>query len=79
MTLADTAKKGDLLDVTGRVKTETWTGQDGQQRSQLTITADSWARVGQPQQQASAPAPAPAPAPAAKTQPDWTSSDAMPF
>ena len=68
--LADTARKGDLIDVSGRVKTETWTGQDGQQRSQLTITADSWARVGQPQQQTTTPAPAPA-----KTQPDWTSSD----
>jgi single-strand DNA-binding protein len=79
VTLADTVKKGDLLDVSGRVKTETWIGQDGQQRSQLTITADAWTRVGQPQQQASAPAPAPAPAAPAKAQPDWTSSDAMPF
>ncbi len=76
LSLADTARKGDLIDVSGRVKTETWTGQDGQQRSQLTVTADSWTRVGQSQQQAPAPAPAPAPAAA---QPDWTSSGAMPF
>ena len=77
LALADGAKKGDLIDVSGRVKTETWTGQDGQQRSQLTITADSWARVGQPRD--GAPAQQSAPASAPKTQPDWTSTDAMPF
>jgi single-strand DNA-binding protein len=76
VTLADTVKKGDLLDVSGRVKTETWAGQDGQQRSQLTVTADTWARVGQPQQQAAAPAPAPSAVPA---QSDWANSDSLPF
>jgi single-strand DNA-binding protein len=73
VTLADTVKKGDLLDVSGRVKTETWTGQDGQQRSQLTITADAWTRVGQPQQQASAPARQAAPAAANTATQDWFS------
>lgn len=78
LSLADTMKKGDLLEVSGRVKTETWTGQDGQQRSQLTITADSWTRVGQPRTAAPAQQQQ-APAPAAQAHPDWTSSDAMPF
>ena len=76
--LADAAKKGDLIDVTGRVKTETWTGQDGEERKQLTVTAETWGLAGKPRQ-ATGAAPAPAPAPAAKAEPDWTSSDALPF
>jgi single-strand DNA-binding protein len=78
VSLADAVKKGDLIDVSGRVKTETWTGQDGQERQQLTITADTWSPVGKPAQRpaaAAAAAPAPAPAP----QADWASSDALPF
>jgi len=74
--LADAAKKGDLIDVTGRVKTETWTGQDGEERKQLTVTAETWDLAGRPWQATGA---APAPAPAAKTEPDWTSSESRPF
>ena len=72
--LADAAKKGDLIDVTGRVKTETWTGQDGEERKQLTVTAETWDLAGKPRQATGA-----APAPAAKTEPDWTSSESLPF
>jgi single-strand DNA-binding protein len=78
VSLADAAKKGDLIDVTGRVKTETWTGQDGEERKQLTVTAETWDLAGKPRQ-ATGAAPAPAPAPAAKTEPDWTSSESLPF
>jgi single-strand DNA-binding protein len=80
VSLADTARKGDLIDVSGRVKTESWTGQDGEERRQLTVTADVWSPVGKPAPVAVAPAVStPVPAAAPKTEPDWLSSDQMPF
>ena len=70
----DAAAKGDLIDVEGRVKTETWDDRNtGEKRHALVITVEAWdllAKPGQHQQQATTPAPVPA-----KTQPDWTSSD----
>lgn len=72
---ADSCRKGQLLDVTGRIKIEQWTDRNtGKPRTQLVVTADEWSLAG-----AKTPAPAPAaaaPAPAAPapTQPDWTSS-----
>jgi single-strand DNA-binding protein len=70
----DAAGKGDLIDVEGRVKTETWDDRNtGEKRHGLVMTVEAWevlAKPGQPQQQATTPAPAPA-----KTQPDWTSSN----
>ena len=76
----DTCAKGDLVEVSGQVKSETWQDRtSGEQRSAWTVTVEKWELLmkkrsdGAPaQQQASAPAPA-------KAQPDWTSSDAMPF
>ncbi len=67
---ADTLHKGDLVDVFGRVKTESWDDRaTGEKRHQLVITADTWAPVG-----SNAPAkPAPAPAAAAKPAQDWSS------
>jgi hypothetical protein len=63
------------------VKSETWTDRaTGEERSAWSVQVEKWEllmkakRDGAPAQQQ-----APAPAPAAKTQPDWTSSDAMPF
>jgi single-strand DNA-binding protein len=58
---ADTARKGSLLDVSGRVKTSRWTTRNGEERTDLVITADRWEIVptpgqGQPTQQAPAPA-----------------------
>ena len=53
---ADACKKGQLVDVTGRVKTERWTDRNtGEEKVQLCVTADQWSLVAPP-----APAPAPA-------------------
>jgi single-strand DNA-binding protein len=64
----DQCKKGALVDVTGRVKTDRWTDRNtGEQKTQLVVTAEMWSIV--PMQPKPAPsaasAPAPAPAPAA--------------
>lgn len=70
---ADQARKGALVDVTGRVKTETWTDRNtGEKRQALTITADSWALAGTPAGNGSAPAPTRQPAPAAAST--WNSA-----
>ena len=78
---ADAARKGDLVDVQGRCKPETWTDRNtGEQRSGVVMTVDAFevlVKAGQGQQ-SSAPAPqarpagvawtgaAPAPAPQAR-------------
>ena len=66
---ADAAKKGDMVDVTGRVKSETWTDRTGEQRTGLVIQVEVFSvrpRQGAaPAAAPSAPAPAPAPARAA--------------
>lgn len=55
---ADACKKGQLIDVAGRVKTERWTDRNTcEEKVQLCVTAESWALVTPPGQ---APAPAPA-------------------
>jgi len=55
------AKKGDLVDVTGRVKTETWTDrQSGEERRGLVIQVEEFAVAGQARQQTASPATAPA-------------------
>ena len=69
----DATRKGDLVDVTGRVKSETWNDRTtGEQRSGLVILVEQWALAGQPRQAApAAPAPAAQVAPAA---PVWGST-----
>jgi single-strand DNA-binding protein len=59
---ADAAKKGDMVDVTGRVKSETWTDRTGEQRTGLVIQVEVFSV--RPRQGAAPSAPAPAPAPA---------------
>lgn len=55
----DATRKGDLVDVTGRVKSETWTDRNtGEQRSVPVILVEHWALAGQPRQAAPAAAPA---------------------
>lgn len=39
---ADTLRKGSRCTVTGRVRTERWTGKDGQERTTTVIRADEW-------------------------------------
>ena len=72
----DATRKGDLVDVTGRVKSESWNDRTtGEQRTGSVVLVDEWALAGKPRQ--AAPAAAPAPAAAAKlTPPLWTSSAA---
>jgi len=67
---ADAAKQGDMIDVTGRIKSESWTDRNtGEERTGLVIVVQVFSV--QPRQ-AAAPASAPAPAPAA-------ASSAVPF
>jgi len=80
---ADAAKKGDLVDVTGRVKSETWNDKNtGEQRSGLVINVEEWALSGQPRPAAPAPAAKPA---ASAAAPVWNSGplsdddDSIPF
>jgi single-strand DNA-binding protein len=70
---ADQCKKGALIDVTGRVKTDRWTDRNtGEQKTQLVVTAEMWSIV--PTQAKPAPSaasvspPAPVAAPPAVVQ-----------
>lgn len=76
------AKKGDLVDVTGRVKTETWTDkQTGEERRGLTIQVEEWSLAGQ--LRPAAPAAKAAAAPAQAAPASWESAavddDDVPF
>jgi single-strand DNA-binding protein len=66
---ADALHKGALLDVTGRVKTNSWTDRNtGETKTQLVVTAEQWAPAGGQQTQPAATArPAAAAAPAQPT------------
>ena len=78
MTAADTLRKGSRCIVTGRVRTERWTGKDGQERVTTVIRADEW-RTPDAAPAAAAGVPAAQPAAAATT---WHSQDddaALPF
>ena len=67
----DATRKGDLVDVTGRVKTESWTDRTtGEQRTGLAVLVEEWALAGQPRP----PAPAAPPATAAAPQPAWNTA-----
>ena len=74
---ADAAGKGDLINVEGRVKTESWDDrQTGEKRHALVLSVESWemlAKPGQGQQQAAAASPSRS-APATKQAPAWSSS-----
>jgi single-strand DNA-binding protein len=67
---ADATKKGNLVDVTGRVRSETWTDRNtGEERSGVVIQVEEWSLAGQPRNAATAPAAPPAPA-----APAWSTS-----
>ena len=56
---ADVARKGDLVNVGGRVETETWTDRDGEERSGVVVNVEAFeimAKPGQGQQAAPAAA-----------------------
>ena len=71
MAAADTLRKGSRCTVTGRVRTERWTGKDGQERVTTVIRAEEW-RCPDAAPAAAGGAPAARPAAAATT---WQSSD----
>ena len=81
---ADVARKGDLVNVDGRVETETWTDRDGEERSGVVVNVEAFevmAKPGQGQQ----PAPAAARPAAPATASAWggyggpASDDDIPF
>ena len=76
----DGTRKGDLVDVSGRVKSESWTDRStGELRTKLVVTVDQWSLAGQPRPAAPAAAPARPAAPVAPAAPAggfaWASSD----
>ena len=79
---ADAARKGDLVNVDGRVETETWTDRDGEERNGVVVNVEAFeimAKPGQGQGQQAAPPAAP-PA-AAVTAAAWggNGDDEIPF
>lgn len=72
---ADQCRKGQLVEVVGRCKTDTWTDRTtGEERRAWTVTVDRWAPVNTPASNGAAPA---APADPAPSQPQaWSSSSA---
>jgi len=76
---ADAAHKGDLVDISGRVKTEAWTDRTtGEERRALTVMVDRFEVIprqpqGQSQGQPAAATRSAAPAPAA--QQTWSGND----
>ena len=72
---ADATAKGDLVDVVGRVRSETWNDRTTkEQRSGLVIQVEEWSLAGKPRA-AAAPAPAAQPA-APAAPPTWISNTA---
>ncbi len=70
--MTDTLKKGDLVEVTGRVKFETWTDRNGEQQTTVCITADRFEAITTSTATTTKP-----PAQAAKptTPPTWATGD----
>jgi single-strand DNA-binding protein len=76
--IADTAKKGDLIDVSGRVKTSTWTDRSsGEERTEMVISVDTWSPVN-PAAPAAKPA-APAPVAVQTAAPEAFDDEEIPF
>jgi single-strand DNA-binding protein len=71
---ADAAGKGDLIDVEGRVKTESWDDrQTGEKRHALVLTVEAWEVLAKPGQNQQA-APAQQQTPAKPAAPAWNSA-----
>lgn len=77
---ADAAHKGDLVDVSGRVKTEAWTDRNsGEERRALVVMVDRFEVIPRQQPQGQAQPAAPAAAAAAPQQAAWNSDEEVPF
>ena len=67
ISFVDAHRKGDLCDVWGRVKSESWKDRTtGEQRTGLVVMVDSWQPIG-----GNTPAPAPAAVRPAAAAPAW--------
>ena len=69
---ADACQKGSLVDVSGRVRSNSYTDRNGEQKHQWVMKVEQWSPVGQTQQPAAAAATA-RPA-AAAAAPVWASN-----
>lgn len=69
---ADACGKGSLVDVSGRVRSNSYTDRNGEQKHQWVMRVEQWAPVGQ--QQAAAPVATARPAAAAAPATTWASS-----
>ena len=71
---ADAAHKGDLVDVTGRIKTETWTDRNtGEERRALTVQVEGFEVIPRQQQAPARQSAAPA------QQQSWNSTASSSF
>ncbi len=75
--MADTLHKGDLVEVTGRVKFETWTDRAGEKQTTVCITADRFEAIPTPGAPGTAAATKSAPQAAAASPDD--DDDEVPF
>lgn len=62
---ADQCKKGNKVEILGRVRSNKWTTNQGEERTDLIVTAEAWRLMEAPAPAAPAPVAAAAPAPAA--------------
>jgi single-strand DNA-binding protein len=81
---SDACNKGTLVDVSGRVRSNTYTDRNGETKHQWVMKVEQWSPAGTGQQQTQPPATArPAAAAAAPAQPTaWATGnddDALPF
>lgn len=76
---ADTLRKGSRCIVTGRVRTERWTGKDGAERTTTVIRAEEWRAPYAPAPAAGAPAARPAAATAWQSSGGDDGDDFIPF
>jgi single stranded DNA-binding protein len=80
---SDELRKGDLVTVTGRISSESWTTRDGEKRTDLVVKVEQWCPVntgGNPAPAPAAPAgPAPLPLQQQAPAPAFQSDDKIPF
>lgn len=71
---ADVLRKGSRCVVVGRVRTETWTGRDGEERISTVLRAEEWFQDWNAAATTTASAPAAKPAAASAPPATWESS-----
>ena len=79
MRFADTVKKGDLVKVTGRARSDTWTNRNGETVTDTIIAVDEWSIIGAPKSAAPQAQPAPPSAAPVWGSTSTLSDDEVPF